>query len=128
MEEHTKWAYVRACGHHVFWFENWWRNTVKWLALYKRATARLWFEINQTKVLSIFSLVESSKKYFIFLPAFYPIMCLMKSPKNFGKIAILKIWRMVSFWGDKTHFGKTIVNIILWYFMCIQSLHTSITL
>ena len=33
-------------------------------------------------------------------------MCLMKSPKNFEKIAILKIWQLVSFWGVKTHFGE----------------------
>ena len=46
------------------------------------------------------------KKYFIFLPAFYPIMCLMKSPKNFEKIVILKIWPLVSFWGVKTHLGE----------------------
>ena len=38
----------------------------------------LLFEMNQTKVLSIFSLMKSSKKYFIFLPAFYLIMYLMK--------------------------------------------------
>ena len=31
----------------------------------------------------------------------------MKSPKNFEKMAILKIWEPVSFWGGKTHFGKT---------------------
>ena len=31
------------------------------------------------------------RKYFTLLPVFYLIMWLMKSPKNFGKIAILKI-------------------------------------
>ena len=40
-----------------------------------------------------------------FLPVFYLIMCLMKAPKNFEKIPILKIWQLVSFWGVKTHFG-----------------------
>ena len=29
-------------------------------------------------------LMKSSKNNFIFLPAFYLIMCLMKAPKNFG--------------------------------------------
>ena len=42
----------------------------------------------------------------IFSPAFYPIMCLMKSSKNFEKIVILKIWQPVFFWGVKTHFGE----------------------
>ena len=32
-------------------------------------------------------------------------MCLMKSPKNFEKIASLKIWWLVSFWSVKIHFG-----------------------
>ena len=51
-----------------------------------------------------FSLMKSSKKYFIFLPAFYLIMLLMISPK-FENIAISKIWHLVFFWGVKTHFG-----------------------
>ena len=33
-----------------------------------------------------FSLINCSKKYFIFWSAFYLIMCLMKSPKNFEKM------------------------------------------
>ena len=67
---------------------------------------RLLFEMNETKVSSIFSLMKSSKKYLIFLPAFYLIMCLMISPKNFEIIALLKIWQLVSFWNVKTHFGE----------------------
>ena len=67
---------------------------------------RLLFEMNQTKIISIFSLMKSSKKFFIFLPAFYLIMCLMKSPKNFEKTVISKVWQLVSFWGAKTHFGE----------------------
>ena len=39
---------------------------------------------------------EKFKKIFNFLPAFYPIMLLMISPKNFEKMAILKIWRLFS--------------------------------
>ena len=45
------------------------------------------------------------RKYFILLPAFYLIMWLMKSPKSFEKIAILKIWQLVFFLGVKTYFG-----------------------
>ena len=52
------------------------------------------------------SLVKSSENNFIFLPAFYLIMCLMKAPKNFEKIAILKTQELVCFLGAKTHFGK----------------------
>ena len=33
-------------------------------------------------------------------------MCLMKSPKNFEKIGILKIWQLVSLWGVKIDFGE----------------------
>ena len=36
-------------------------------------------------------LVKSSEKDVIFVSAFYLIMCLMKSTKNFEKIEILKI-------------------------------------
>ena len=43
---------------------------------------------------------------FIFLSAFYLTTYLMKSPKNFEKITILKIWELFSFWGVKTHFGE----------------------
>ena len=50
--------------------------------------------------------MKSSKKYFICLPAFYLSICLMKSPKNFEKIAIFEIWQLVSFWGVKIHFGE----------------------
>ena len=43
-----------------------------------------------------FLLMKSSKKYFIFLSAFYLIMWLMISPKNFEKKAILKIQQLFS--------------------------------
>ena len=43
------------------------------------------------KSLVNFSLMKDFKKYLIFSPAFYPIMCLMKLPKNLEKIVILKI-------------------------------------
>ena len=53
-----------------------------------------------------FFINEKFKKYFICLPAFYLIMCLMKSLKNFEKLAIFEIWQLVSFWGVKIHFGE----------------------
>ena len=40
---------------------------------------------------SIVHLVKTSENILVFLPAFYLIMWLMKSPKNFEKIALLKI-------------------------------------
>ena len=52
------------------------------------------------------SLVKTSENNFILLPAFYPIICLMKASKNFEKIAILNTQELVSFLGAKTHFGK----------------------
>ena len=47
------------------------------------------------------------RKYFISSSAYSLIMWLMRSPKNFEKIANLKIWQLISIWGSKTHFGKT---------------------
>ena len=50
--------------------------------------------------------MESSKNNFIFLLVFYLIMCFMKAQKNFGKIAILKIWELFYLGGVKTQLGK----------------------
>ena len=47
--------------------------------------------MKSTKLYSKILLVKSSENNFIFLPAFYLIMCLMKASKNFGKTDILKI-------------------------------------
>ena len=74
--------------------------------LYIRDSTILWVHINATKVIPKKLLVKSSENGFILVPAFYLIMCLMKAPKNFEKIAILKIWELVSLGGGKTHFGK----------------------
>ena len=52
---------------------------------------------NLTQLYSKNLLVKSSENDFIFLPAFYLIMCLMKARKNFEKIAILKTQELVSF-------------------------------
>ena len=65
-----------------------------------------WSKMKMTKDFSKISLIKSSKYNFIFLPAFYLIICPMKAPKNFGKIAILKLWDMFSLGSPKTHFGK----------------------
>ena len=64
------------------------------------------FETKMTKVYSRILLMKSSKDNFGFLLVFHLIMCLMKAPKNFGKIAILKIWELISLGDVKTHFGK----------------------
>ena len=60
----------------------------------------------ETKESSKILFVKSSENDFIFLPAFYLIMRLMKAKNNFEQIAILKTQELVSFWGVKTHFGK----------------------
>ena len=44
--------------------------------------------------------------YFTCLPEFYLIMCHMKSPKNFEKLAIFEIPQLVSLRGVKIHFGE----------------------
>jgi len=51
------------------------------------------------------------RKYFYFLAAFYLIMYLMKAPKNFEKILILKTQSLVSFISVKTHFGKVALKM-----------------
>ena len=53
--------------------------------------------IKETNLNYIFCLIKSSEIVFIFLPAFYLIIWLMTSPKNFEKIAILKIWQLFFF-------------------------------
>ena len=47
--------------------------------------------------------MKSSKNNLIFVPVLYLIMWVMKAPKSFGKIAILKIWELVSLGDAKTH-------------------------
>ena len=69
----------------------------------------MWYSLIQYKgynsKLKIFDGVQF-RKYFISLPAFYLIIWLMKSPKNFEKTSILKIWQLVFFRCVKTHFGE----------------------
>ena len=54
--------------------------------------------------------MRSSEIVFIFLSVFYLTIWLMTSPKNFEKISILKIWRLVFFWGVKIYFGKFLLK------------------
>ena len=52
---------------------------------------KVWGLEKYTNLNSIFCLIKSSEIDFSFSPAVYLIMWLMTSPKNFEKIAILKI-------------------------------------
>ena len=65
---------IRICGCSLF---------------YKRELITGRLKRSQISIQLFFS--ENFRKYFIFLPAFYQIMWLMKSPKNFGKLATLNI-------------------------------------
>ena len=49
---------------------------------------------------------ETFRNYFISSPEFYLIVWLMAFPKNFEKIAILKILELFSFFSVKTNFGE----------------------
>ena len=48
---------------------------------------------------------EKFRNQLKFLSVFYHIMCLMKAFRSFGKIAILKIWELVSLVGILSLFG-----------------------
>ena len=67
------------------------------------------------------------QKLFHFSPAYSLIMWLMRSSKNFEKVAILQIWEMVSFRGGKTHFGKTPLKLCIFRhdFFCFLSIWLS---
>ena len=58
----------------------------------------VWCAKNLTQQCSKILLVKNSENDFIFLYAFYLIICLMKPKKKFEKIAILKTREVVSFW------------------------------
>ena len=49
---------------------------------------------------------ETFRNYFLSSFAYSLVMWLMRSPKNFEKIANVKIWQLISIWGSKTNFGK----------------------
>ena len=61
--------------------------------------------LTKKKVTNFVSIFFCSENYFIVVPSFYLIMCLVNF-KKFEKIVTLKKWDLVSFWGVKTHFGK----------------------
>ena len=68
--------------------------------------------------------MKSCKSYLFFSSAFYPIMCLLKSTKNFEKIAILEIWQLVFFRDVKIHFGEKyawfVIEILIhWHKSCL---------
>ena len=69
-------------------------------------SSKLRLETKETNVSPKNLLVKSSGNNFIFLPVFNLIICVMKASNNFGKIAILKIWELISLGVVKTHFGK----------------------
>ena len=98
--------YVQDLNFKLIWAFKILNHNFQKLNLYVLPQNILWVHVNVTKVISKKLLVKSSENYFIFVPAFYLIICLMKTPKNFEKIANLKIWELVSFWGVKSHFGK----------------------
>jgi hypothetical protein len=65
------------------------------------AESKVWTIKNNTNLNSIFCLIKSSKIDFIFLPALYLIMWLMKSHKNFEKIRAVFLLRFQNslWWG-----------------------------
>ena len=71
----------------------------------KILAGRLLFK-NKTDIFFPQIFLMKGSKNFIFLTVLYLIICFMKAPNNFGKIAFLKIWELVSLGGVKTHFGK----------------------
>ena len=77
---------------------------------YQPENCKLCFETKSTKLYSKMLLVKSSENGFVFLPVFYLIMWLMKVSKSFGKLAILKIWELISLGSVKTHFGKLMMH------------------
>ena len=102
----------RTCQHKFTTFKvnkvNLYRQVQTWDIWGNQYTVqhKLRSEMNRTKVSHKILLIKSSGDHFIFLPVYYLIMWVMKTSKNFGKIAILKIWELISLWDVKTYFGK----------------------
>ena len=71
---------------------------------------KLQLEKNQTKVSHNILLMKRSADHFISLPVFYLITGVMTASKNSWKIAILKIWELISLRDIKTHFGDTLIT------------------
>ena len=73
-----------------------------------------------------FFINEKLKKISHFSPVLDPFMCLMKPPNYFEKIAILKIWQLVFFWGVKIHHGEKyawfIIEILIYWSKILWSL------
>ena len=98
--------YILAYFTHIFVMTNSKTWQIKIKNLFESCHYKLWSETNQTKVCSKNLLIKSSEIFLTFLPVVYLIMWVMKASKNFGKIAILEIWELISLGGVKTHFGK----------------------
>ena len=74
-----------------------------------------------------FFINEKLKKLSHFSSVFYPILCLMKSLKNFEKISVLEVRLLVFLWDVKILFGEKyawFVNEILiqWSKSCLQDM------
>ena len=101
--------FIKALKNYIyaFWCTILQKQLSRWV---ENIFAWFWHKVcpieNNTNLNSIFCLIKSSKIDFIFLPAFYLIMWLMTSAKNFEKIAILKKCQLVFYWGVKTYFGE----------------------
>ena len=79
---------------------------VLWFLQYPSTTAKVCSVKKDTKLNQVFCIIKSWEIISISLPEFYLIIWLMRSPKNFEKIPILKTWQVDFFWGIKTYFGK----------------------
>ena len=102
------------------------RNSYTYLHMWHQSSSESFFYHNGAKFFMKYSLnafkwqksnikylsMKSSEIVFIFLSAFYLIMWLMTSPKNFEKMSILKIWQLDFFWGVKIYLGKFLPK---WY-------------
>ena len=116
------WKWVKCYGHYLLVF--------KWpiLGMFTNYTdkRRLFDNVFRYRLIgnerefvySKFLLIKSSKKNLISLPVFYLIIWLMKPPKNFEKISILKMWQLFSFWGIKTYFGKLFIPKMMHFQAC----------
>ena len=69
--------------------------------------------------------IQNIQKLFNFFTCTLPY-CVAHDHSNFEKVANLKIWQLVSFWGVKTHFGK--IPLKWWFFRhAFFSVFTNVT-
>ena len=89
------WINISSTVHCQFYLPNGQQIKGQLISEHIYAVLNLKFEMKMTKIYLKILLMKSSRNNFIFLPVFYLIMCLMKAPKNFEKIVILKIWELM---------------------------------